>query len=68
MKKNKKGFTLAEILVCMTIMGIIMVAAVGVIRRVSVSYTSLAYYAHKNLEMSVTAMMMGLCSPLPLAA
>lgn len=53
--KNKKrtGFTLAEILMALVIMGFIAGAAVPVIQAQKSAYTSLAYYAYENLK-SVT--------------
>ena len=50
MKKNKKGFTLAEVLVCMTIIGVIMAFSVNAIRIVKASYTALTYFSHRNLQ------------------
>ncbi len=49
MKKYKSGFTLAEILLSMTIIGVIMALSVGSIKSVKSSYTTLAYFAHKNV-------------------
>ncbi len=49
MKKYKRGFTLAEIMLSMMIIGVIMALSVGTIKSVKSSYTSLAYFAHKNV-------------------
>lgn len=49
MKKIKTGFTLAEIMLSMMIIGVIMALSVGAIKSVKASYTSLAYFAHKNV-------------------
>lgn len=49
MKKNKLGFTLGEILVAITVIGVIMALSVNSIKIVKASYTSLAYFAHKNV-------------------
>lgn len=49
MKKNKNGFTLAEVLLSMMIIGVIMALSVGSIKSVKSSYTTLAYFAHKNI-------------------
>ncbi len=50
MKKNKKGFTLGEVLICMVIVGVIMVIAMNAIKIVRASYTSLTYFTFKNLK------------------
>lgn len=52
MDKNKKGFTLGEVLICIMVVGIIMALSVQTIKIVKTSYASLGYFAHKN----VTAM------------
>ena len=49
MKRNKLGFTLGEILVAITVIGVIMALSVNSIKIVKASYTSLAYFAHKNV-------------------
>lgn len=51
--KKKAGFTLAEILMALVIMGFIAGAAIPVIQTQKSAYTSLAYYAYENLK-SVT--------------
>ena len=51
--KNKLGFTLAEILLSLVIIGVIMALSVNSIKIVKTSYTSLAYFAHRIvLEMA----------------
>ena len=50
MKKNKKGFTLSEILIVMLIIGTIMALSLQSIRIVKTSYTNLAFFAFKNLQ------------------
>ena len=49
MMKYKKGFTLSEIMMAMTIIGVIMAISINAINNVRVSYTSLTYFAHKNI-------------------
>ena len=49
MNRNKFGFTLAEVLVSVAIIGVIMAISVHSIKIVKSSYTSLAYFAHKNV-------------------
>ena len=49
MNKYKNGFTLAEVLLSLAIIGIIMALSVNSIKIVKSSYTSLAYFAHKNV-------------------
>ena len=49
MKKDKKGFTLAEVMLSMMIIGVIMALSVGSIKSVKSSYTTLAYFAHRNI-------------------
>ncbi len=50
MKINKKGFTLSEVLVCITIIGVIMALSMNSIRIVKASYTALTYFAFNNLQ------------------
>ena len=50
MKINKKGFTLGEVLVCIMIIGIIMALSMQSIKMVKSSYTSLTYFALKNVQ------------------
>ncbi|HIS88619.1 TPA: prepilin-type N-terminal cleavage/methylation domain-containing protein [Candidatus Avigastranaerophilus faecigallinarum] len=49
MDRYKLGFTLAEVLVALVIIGVIMAISVHSIKIVKSSYTSLAYFAHKNV-------------------
>lgn len=50
MNKNKKGFTLEEVLITMAIVGIVMAIAVQSIKIVKASYTSLAFFAERNVR------------------
>ncbi len=59
MIKNKKGFTLSEVLICIMIIGIIMALSVNSIKIVKESYTSLTYFAFKNLEAMITVLSAG---------
>ena len=49
MNKNKFGFTLAEVLVSLAVIGVIMALSVNSIKIIKSSYTSLAYFTHKNI-------------------
>ncbi len=59
MSKNKSGFTLAEVLVSMVIIGVIMALSVQTISIVRASYTALAYYTFESLKAMVTAVYSG---------
>lgn len=59
MKRNKFGFTLGEILVCMMIIGVIMALSLQTIAIVKASYTSLGYFAFKNLRIAVRELYAG---------
>lgn len=50
MNKNKFGFTLAEVLVSVAVIGVIMALSVNSIKIVKASYTSLAYFAYNNVS------------------
>ena len=50
MKKDKKGFTLAEVLVSVTIIGVIMALSLNSIKIVKASYTALTYFTFNNLQ------------------
>ena len=50
MRKNKFGFTLGEVLVCIVIIGIIMALSVHVIKIVKTSHTALTYFAFNNVN------------------
>ncbi len=52
MRIKKKGFTLGEILVVMMIIGVIMALSIQSIRIVKTSYTSLAYFAFRNMQIA----------------
>lgn len=60
MKKNKRGFTLAEVLICMVILGVIMAISVGTLKVIRASYTSLAYFEYKNVQRMAGEMIAGL--------
>lgn len=53
MRKNKLGFTLGEVLVCMAIIGIIMALAAHTIKLAKSSYTAVTYHAFNNVNMMV---------------
>ena len=59
MEKNKKGFTLSEVLVCIVIIGVIMAFSVNTIRIVKASYTALTYFTFKNLQSIVGTLYSG---------
>ncbi len=59
MKKNKKGFTLGEVLVCVAIIGVIMAISVQSIRIVKSSYTSLAYFSFNTLKLMTAELYAG---------
>ena len=44
MRKNKSGFTLAEVLICLTIAGLIVALSVNSLKIIKTSYTALAYF------------------------
>lgn len=50
MRKNKYGFTLAEVLISMTIIGVIMAISVQTIRIVKASYSSITYFEMQNIQ------------------
>ncbi len=60
MKKNRRGFTLAEVLICMVILGVIMAISVGTLKVIRASYTSLAYFEYKNIQRMAGEMIAGL--------
>lgn len=49
-KKQKRGFTLGEVLLCVVIVGLVMALASHAIRIVKTSYASLTYFTFKNLK------------------
>ncbi len=53
MRRNKLGFTLGEVLVCMAIIGIIMALAAHTIKLAKSSYTAVTYHAFNNVNMMV---------------
>lgn len=59
MKRYKSGFTLSEILVCMVVIGMIMALSVQTLKIVRASYTSLTYFAFKNLQIMVRELYAG---------
>ena len=50
MKTIKKGFTLAEVLISMVVIGVIMAASIQTIKIVQASYTSLAFFEFDNIK------------------
>ena len=50
MRRNKKAFTLAEVLISMTIIGFIMAMSMSTIKIVKASYTALTYFTFKNIQ------------------
>lgn len=59
MKKNKSGFTLAEVLISLTVVGVIMAISVQTIRIVKASYSSLAYFEFINIQRIAAEMIAG---------
>ena len=59
MFKNKTGFTLAEVLIALTVVGVIMAISVQTIRIVKASYSSLAYFEYKNIQRIAAEMIAG---------
>lgn len=56
MKKIKQAFTIVELLICLTIIGIIMTVAIQAFKTVADSYPSLTYFAFKNVKLIVKSM------------
>ena len=56
MKRNKLNFTMTELLVCFTIVGIIMAMSVQAIKAATSSYTALNYHAFNNMKILVRSM------------
>ena len=50
MKINKKGFTLSEVLVAIAIIGVVMALSVQSLKVLRASYSSLTYFALKNVK------------------
>lgn len=59
MKRNKHGFTLAEVLICLVVIGVIMAISVQTIKIVRASYTSLAYFEFLNIQRMAGEMIAG---------
>ena len=59
MKRNKRGFTLAEVLICLVVIGVIMAISVQTIKIVRASYTSLAYFEFLNIQRMAGEMIAG---------
>lgn len=59
MKKNKLGFTLGEVLVCLAIVGVIMALAAHTIKLAKSSYTAVTYYAYNNVNIMVGELISG---------
>ncbi len=56
MKRNKRSFTMVELLICLVIVGIIMALAVQAIKTMNSSYTTLTYKAFKDMQTIVNSM------------
>lgn len=50
MKINKTGFTLAEVLISMTVVGMILALSVGSIKIARASYTPMAHFVFENMK------------------
>lgn len=50
MRKNNSGFTLGEVLICMTIVGVIMALSVQTLKIIKTSYASLGYFVFNNTQ------------------
>ncbi len=50
MKNKRKGFTLAEVLICVVIIGFIITMSMTSLKIIRTSYTSLTYFAFKNIQ------------------
>ena len=50
MKKCKNGFTLAEVLICMVIIGFIVAMSIQTLKIIKTSYASLAYFEFNNIK------------------
>lgn len=59
MKKKKSGFTLAEVLIALTVIGVIMAISVQTIRIVKASYSALAYFEFTNIQRIAAEMIAG---------
>ena len=59
MRKNKLAFTLAEVLVCITIIGVIMALSVHTIKIVKTSHTALTFFTFNNIREIVTEVYAG---------
>lgn len=59
MKRNKKGFTLGEVLISVAVVGIIMAISVPTTKIVKTSYTSLCYFAFNNVQNIVRELFAG---------
>ena len=59
MKNNKRGFTLAEVLICLVVIGVIMAISVQTIKIVRASYSSLAYFEFLNIQKMAGEMIAG---------
>ncbi len=65
MQKNKNGFTMAEILIVLMIVGIIMALSIQAIKIVKASYASLTYFEFNTIKQIAAEMIAGE-SPNPL--
>ncbi len=56
MKRFKPAFTMIELMVCFVVIGLIMTVAVKAIKSATGSYTTLTYFAMKNMKTIVRSM------------
>ena len=59
MKKNKKGFTLSEVLICLTIVGVIMAFSVPTLKVLRASYASTTFFVFNNVNAMVEELIAG---------
>lgn len=59
MKNRRNGFTLGEVLIAVTVIGVIMAIAVNSIKIVKASYTSLTYFAFNNVKAMIGVLFTG---------
>lgn len=50
MTKNREGFTLGEVLICIMVIGIIFAFSVQTLKIIRTSYASLSYFAFNNMQ------------------
>lgn len=59
MHKKKNGFTLAEVLISMVIIGTILAMSIKTVQVMKTSYSTLTYFAYKNLQAAIGSIMTG---------